>query len=431
MAAVQRILKHKRVLAAAAGGAFASVNAWGNRDRAECLGQKADWTQIKANLESLYDDERALNPSIDGAEGAKGGGGFVAPLMVRLAWHSAGTYKEADGSGGTDGGTIRFDPEINHGGNAGLVHAIKLLEPVKAAHPAATWADLIVFAGCVAVESMGGPTIGFRPGRTDAPKPDISPSTDKRFTPDDRLPDGAEGAAHLRNVFGRMGFNDQEIVALSGAHAVGRCHTDRSGFWGPWKYGEASFSNEYYTFLLDKEWTVKQTHDMPSAHCPVAGPWKGPRQYEADGGALMMLPTDMALVQDAEFKKWVSRAVHGRVHECVPSHVHGHGPGPLPRQLIGHVHGQVPGRIPRRQPGRLLGRIPAHIPAYLTKPPDASLGMSTDASLHTSSDASLMLLGAPAWTFPPAHLPASLPPLRRAHGSGRLITVPRSSLAIG
>jgi cytochrome c peroxidase len=282
------------------------------------LGPKADWAQIKANLESLFGDEQVPNPSIDSAEGAMGGGGFVAPLMVRLAWRSASTYKEADGSGGTDGGTIRFASNINHGGNAGLIYAIKLLEPVKAAHPAATWADLIVFAGCVAVESMGGPTIGFRPGRTDATEPYTPPRTSTGFTPYDRLPEGNEGAAFLRGLFGGMGLNDQEIVALSGAHAVGRCHTDRSGFWGPWKYGEASFSNEYYTFLLDKEWTVKQTHDRPSAQCPVAGPWKGPRQYEADGGALMMLPTDMALVQDAEFRKWVSRAVHGCVHGCVP-----------------------------------------------------------------------------------------------------------------
>eukprot|EP00967_Tisochrysis_lutea_P137239 scaffold245966_cov38-Tisochrysis_lutea.AAC.1 len=182
---------------------------------------------------------------------------------------------------------------------------------------------------------MGGPEIGFTPGRTDAPQPNVSPSKDKRFTPDDRLPDAAQGADHLRHVFNRMGFDDREIVALSGAHAVGRCHTDRSGFWGPWKYGENAFSNEvhwpthalhmtlvhslmphthpiflplpvqYYTFLLEKTWTPKKTHDRSSAHCPVAGAWKGPLQYEADGGALMMLPTDLALVQDVQFKKYV------------------------------------------------------------------------------------------------------------------------------
>jgi cytochrome c peroxidase len=110
-------------------------------------------------------------------------------------------------------------------------------------------------------------------------------------------PDAAQGSAHLRDVFGRMGLNDQEIVALSGAHAIGRCHTDRSGFWGPWTYGEAAFSNEYFTALLNKKWTVKKTHE--------GQPWKGPKQFEADGGKLMMLPTDMVLLDDPEFKKWV------------------------------------------------------------------------------------------------------------------------------
>lgn len=300
MAAFRTLFRHGRTLGALGAAGMAGLSS------VHCLSPaKPDWPKIKQALEKLYEDEGALNPSIDAAEGAAGGGGFVAPMMVRLAWHSAGSYNKKDGSGGTDGGTIRFEPEINHGGNAGLKHAIALLEPIKKANPAASWADLIVYAGCVAVESMGGPEIGFTPGRTDAPQPNVSPSKDKRFTPDDRLPDAAQGADHLRHVFNRMGFDDREIVALSGAHAVGRCHTDRSGFWGPWKYGENAFSNEYYTFLLEKTWTPKKTHDRSSAHCPVAGAWKGPLQYEADGGALMMLPTDLALVQDVQFKKYV------------------------------------------------------------------------------------------------------------------------------
>jgi len=71
---------------------------------------------------------------------------------------------------------------------------------------------------------MGGPQIPWRPGRSDK---DVS-----ACTPDGRLPDGAKGARHVRDIFYRMGFNDQEIVALLGAHALGRCHTDRSGFKG-------------------------------------------------------------------------------------------------------------------------------------------------------------------------------------------------------
>jgi catalase (peroxidase I) len=69
--------------------------------------------------------------------------------------------------------------------------------------------------------------IPFRPGRVDK-------ADGKSCTPDGRLPDAAQGAQHLRDIFYRMGFNDQEIVALSGAHTLGRCHTDRSGFEGPW-----------------------------------------------------------------------------------------------------------------------------------------------------------------------------------------------------
>ena len=92
-------------------------------------------------------------------------------------------------------------------------------------------------------------------------------------------------------------FNDQEIVCLSGAHAVGRCHTDRSGFWGPWTYGESAFSNEYFTALLNKRWTVKKTHNGAA--------WTGPKQFEADGGKLMMLPSDIVLIQDKNFRKYV------------------------------------------------------------------------------------------------------------------------------
>ena len=65
---------------------------------------------------------------------------------------------------------------------------------------------------------------------------------------------------HVRDVFHRMGFNDREIVALCGAHAVGRCHTDRSGFWGPWTRAESTFSNEYFRELVENKWTLKKTH---------------------------------------------------------------------------------------------------------------------------------------------------------------------------
>jgi cytochrome c peroxidase len=102
---------------------------------------------------------------------------------------------------------------------------------------------------------------------------------------------------HVRDVFYRMGFTDQEIVALLGAHAMGRCHTTRSGYWGPWTNAETSFSSEYFRLLLEERWSPKTTHN--------GKPWTGPDQYEDSTGQLMMLPSDIALIADPAFKKWV------------------------------------------------------------------------------------------------------------------------------
>lgn len=97
---------------------------------------------------------------------------------------------------------------------------------------------------------MQGPTIPWRPGRVDR---DVS-----MCTPDGRLPDGAKEQSHLRAIFGRMGFDDREIVALSGAHALGRCHTDRSGFDGPWSFSPTVVSNDYFRLLLDSKWEFRK-----------------------------------------------------------------------------------------------------------------------------------------------------------------------------
>ena len=146
-------------------------------------------------------------------------------FTVRLAWHASGTYDKFTRTGGSAPGTIRFKEELAHGANAGLDKPIAWLEPVHAANPSVSYADLIAFAGVVAVETMGGPTIPFRSGRLDTMDPSL-------VTPDGRLPEADQGgppktAAALRAVFGRMGFDDRELVALSGAHALGRCHVVR------------------------------------------------------------------------------------------------------------------------------------------------------------------------------------------------------------
>jgi cytochrome c peroxidase len=133
---------------------------------------------------------------------------------------------------------------------------------------------------------MGGPDIPWRPGRQDR---DVS-----FCTPDGRLPDASKAHGHLRDIFGRMGFNDEEIVALSGAHALGRCHTDRSGFEGPWTFSPITLTNDYYKLLLEEKWQWRK--------------WNGPKQYEDKGTkTLMMLPTDMALINDKSFRKTVEK----------------------------------------------------------------------------------------------------------------------------
>lgn len=198
-------------------------------------------------------------------------------------------------SGGSNGARMRFNPEATIGANAGLKVARDALEPIKAKFPELSYADLYTYAGVVAVEEAGGPKIPFALGRLDFESGETSP-------PDGRLPDADKGSRagtiqHVRDVFYRMGFNDQEIVALLGAHAMGRCHTDRSGYWGPWTFAENTFSNEYFRLLVGERWSLKTTHN--------GKPWKGPDQYEDATGKLMMLPSDIALIADPAFKKWV------------------------------------------------------------------------------------------------------------------------------
>jgi len=207
----------------------------------------------------------------------------VCPFTIRLAWHASGTYDKDDKTnqaGGSDGATMRFDPEISDGANAGLDMMQNILKPVKERFPELSYADLWTLGGCQAIKLMGGPDIPFNFGRTDEGDGATCPMNG-------RLPDAAQGAEHLREVFYRMGFDDKDIVALSGAHTVGSCHETRSGFDGPWTSNPVKFDNEYFKNLLEIEWTQRQ--------------WEGPLQYTDPSGKLMMLPTDIALVNDKKF----------------------------------------------------------------------------------------------------------------------------------
>jgi cytochrome c peroxidase len=97
---------------------------------------------------------------------------------------------------------MRFDPEAGHGANAGLGVARAFLEPIKKKFPWISYADLYTLSGAVAIEEMGGPVIPWAPGRSDAADGAACP-------PDGRLPDAAQGASHLRDIFYRMGFDDR------------------------------------------------------------------------------------------------------------------------------------------------------------------------------------------------------------------------------
>jgi len=209
----------------------------------------------------------------------------AVPITVRLAWHASGTYDKNDGTGGSDGAHMRFEPEFTDGANAGLSIVQDLLKPVKEAHPELSIADIWTMASCSAVKFAGGPSIPHRLGRVDD-------ADGKRCPANGRLPDASQGAEHLRDVFGRMGFNDQEIVALSGAHTLGRCHVVRSGYDGAWTEHPLRFDNGYFKGLMSRKWKKKD--------------WDGPMQYvDEENESIMMLPTDMALKTDEKFLPFV------------------------------------------------------------------------------------------------------------------------------
>ncbi|WP_280140537.1 catalase/peroxidase HPI [Methylocapsa palsarum] len=181
--------------------------------------------------------------------------GNYGPLFIRMAWHSAGTYRVADGRGGAAGGQQRFEPLNSWPDNASLDKARRLLWPIKQKYGRKiSWADLMVLTGNVALESMGFKTIGFAGGRQDDWEPDLvywGPEHkflgDERYTGNRELqrplgavqmgliyvnpqgpngnPDPIAAAKDIRETFGRMAMNDEETVALiAGGHTFGKAH---------------------------------------------------------------------------------------------------------------------------------------------------------------------------------------------------------------
>jgi len=213
--------------------------------RKECA--TLDLSAVKKDLQEIMTKSQDFWPADFGHYG---------PLFIRLAWHSAGSYRIFDGRGGAKGGEIRLPPRIDWPDNISLDKAIRLLWPIKQKYgKKISWADLIVLAGNCALESMGVKVIGFALGREDIWEPDEGADwgpeqemlTGKARFKEGELerpfaatemgliyvnpegpqgnPDPVESAKEIRVAFFRMGMDDEETVALiAGGHAFGKCH---------------------------------------------------------------------------------------------------------------------------------------------------------------------------------------------------------------
>ncbi|KQM30894.1 catalase/peroxidase HPI [Sphingomonas sp. Leaf10] len=208
-----------------------------------------DYAALKADLTALMTDSQPWWPADYGHYG---------PFFIRMAWHSAGTYRTGDGRGGSSAGQQRFAPLNSWPDNGNLDKARRLLWPIKQKYGRQlSWADLFILAGNVAIESMGGPTFGFGGGREDVfePEKDVYWGTEEEWLGQTRIdeeaglalesplaaiqhgliyvnPEGPGGcpmpqgsARDMRETFARMGMNDEETVALTaGGHTFGKAH---------------------------------------------------------------------------------------------------------------------------------------------------------------------------------------------------------------
>ena len=246
--------------------AYSNRDWWPNQLRLDVLHQNAPASNplgadfdyaaefSKLDLEAVKKDiEKMLTTSQDWWPADYG---HYGPFFIRLAWHSAGTYRVADGRGGARSGTIRFAPLNSWPDNGNLDKARRLLWPIKKKYGSKiSWADLMILTGNVSLESMGVETFGFAGGRADVwePESDVywGPESewlaDKRYSGDRQLesplaavqmgliyvnpqgpngkPDPLASARDIRETFGRMAMNDEETVALiAGGHTFGKAH---------------------------------------------------------------------------------------------------------------------------------------------------------------------------------------------------------------
>ena len=306
------------------------------------MGQNFNYAEAFASLDLAAvkkDIEQVLTTSQDWWPADYG---HYGPFMIRMAWHSAGTYRVADGRGGADGGQQRFEPLNSWPDNANLDKARRLLWPIKQKYGRnLSWADLMILAGNVSLESMGFETFGFAGGREDDWEADLvywgpekvmlatSDQDDSRYSGDRELesplaavqmgliyvnPEGPDGnpdplasAQDVRETFGRMAMNDEETVALvAGGHAFGKMHgahrPDKCVGVEPSAAGVAQqglgwknscgkgHSEDTVTSGLEGAWTVTPAQwSINYLQNLFAFEWK---QVRSPGGGIQWIPTD-------------------------------------------------------------------------------------------------------------------------------------------
>jgi catalase-peroxidase len=301
--------------------------------------KKLDFEAVKADIEEVMTTSQDWWPADYGHYG---------PLFIRMAWHSAGTYRTLDGRAGASGGLQRLPPESSWPDNVNLDKARRLLQPVKQKYGRKlSWADLMVLAGNVALESMGFETFGFAGGRDDAFKPNEAaewgPETEWEETSPERYVEGEVGhlkdplantvmgliyvnpegpygepdvegsAKNIREEFDRMAMDDEETVALiAGGHTFGKVHgaDDPEEHVGPepeaapieqqglgWQTGDDVEKVGMITSGIEGPWTdAPTTWDTGYLDNLLDHEWE---PHKGPGGAWQWRPVDGEVVEPA------------------------------------------------------------------------------------------------------------------------------------
>jgi len=315
-----------------------------NAQRVDPMGEEFDYAEafesldleaVKTDLEELMTSSQDWWPADYGHYG---------PLFIRMAWHSAGTYRASDGRGGAGGGRQRFAPINSWPDNANLDKARRLLWPVKQKYGRSiSWADLMILAGNVAMESMGFATYGFAGGREDDFAPDDAADwgpenemeTNERFEEPGEIqgglgasvmgliyvnPEGPDGqpdpmasAKNIRQTFDRMAMNDEQTAALiAGGHTFGKVHgadsgenlgaepeaapIEAQGLGWESEFGEGK-GGDTITSGIEGPWTESPTDwDMGYLDNLLDHEWE---PHKGPGGAWQWRPADAEAVPDA------------------------------------------------------------------------------------------------------------------------------------